>query len=61
MEIIHYNPNIHAQIIDENEVVSNKRKNFIEANTLDVDLSHLENDCIVPVFSKDNESTISHY
>ncbi len=38
-----------------------KRNNpFIEANTKEVGLSHLTNDCIVPVFSKDNELTISH-
>ncbi|MEG1187855.1 MAG: DUF3871 family protein [Bacteroidales bacterium] len=35
-------------------------KPFIEANTQDVTLDHLRNDCIVPVFSKDNELTISH-
>lgn len=61
MEIIPYENLTEAHIIDENDVVSNKRKNFIEANTLDVDLAHLQNDCIVPVFSKDNESTISHF
>ena len=33
---------------------------FIEANTKEVDVSHLKNDCIIPVFSKDNEVTISH-
>ncbi|WP_295220760.1 DUF3871 family protein [uncultured Chryseobacterium sp.] len=33
---------------------------FIEANTLQVDLSHLKSDCIIPVFSKDNEKTIAH-
>lgn len=33
---------------------------FIEANTKNVSLSHLEQDCIIPVFSKDNEITISH-
>ncbi|MFA6974318.1 MAG: DUF3871 family protein [Parcubacteria group bacterium] len=37
-----------------------KRKQFIEANTDEVNLVHLRNDCIVPVFSKDNEMTISH-
>jgi hypothetical protein len=37
-----------------------KLKPFIEANTIQVQLSHLKNDCIVPVFSKDNERTISH-
>ena len=35
-------------------------KPFIEANTIRVELNHLKNDCIVPVFSKDNERTISH-
>lgn len=37
-----------------------KRKHFIEANTNEVNLIHLKNDCVVPVFSKDNEITISH-
>ena len=36
------------------------RKPFIEANTKAVTLGHLQNDCITPVFSKDNEVTISH-
>ena len=60
MEIVTYNP-IAEQVIEEREVVANKSKNFIEANTLEVSLSHLQNDCIVPVFSRDNESTISHF
>ena len=33
---------------------------FIEANTREVDMQHLKEDCIIPVFSKDNEVTISH-
>ena len=33
---------------------------FIEANTKAVEMSHLKEDCIIPVFSKDNEVTISH-
>ena len=33
---------------------------FIEANTKEVSLSHVKDDCIIPVFSKDNEVTISH-
>ena len=36
------------------------KKPFIEANTKEASLIHLKNDCIVPVFSKDNEITISH-
>lgn len=33
---------------------------FIEANTVPVDLSYLEQETIIPSFAKDNESTISH-
>jgi hypothetical protein len=33
---------------------------FINANTLEVTHEHLQKDCIIPVWSKDNESTISH-
>ena len=43
--------------------VHQKKKNhnpFIEANTTNVSLSHLGSDCIIPVFSKDNEKTIAH-
>ena len=42
-------------------VVKDKdNKPFIVANTIDVQLEHLRNDCIIPVFSKDNEKTIAH-
>ena len=37
-----------------------KKLPFIEANTKEVSIGHLKGDCIVPVFSKDNEITISH-
>lgn len=33
---------------------------FIEANTKEVSTDHLQKDCIIPVFSRDNEVTISH-
>ena len=33
---------------------------FIIANTLEIPLMHLQHDCIIPVFSKDNEKTIAH-
>lgn len=36
------------------------RKPFIEANSMEVSLHHLEHSCIIPVFAKDNERTISH-
>lgn len=59
MELI-VNQNPVEMIQDQAEVVITSR-NFIEANTSKVTLDHLKNDCIIPVFSKDNESTISHY
>ena len=40
--------------------VEEMRLPFIEANTKEVSMQHLKDDCIVPVFSKDNEITISH-
>jgi hypothetical protein len=35
-------------------------KPFIESNTVEVGLEHISTDCIIPVFSKDNEKTIAH-
>lgn len=35
-------------------------KPFIEANTSEVSMTHIKNECIIPVFSKDNERTIAH-
>ena len=43
----------------ENEP-SNQPSSFIEANTQAITLQEIESKCIVPVFSKDNETTISH-
>ena len=40
--------------------VTRQRNPFIEANTKSVSLTHLKEDCVIPVFSKDNEVTISH-
>ena len=54
--------NFSDQIIDDREVFDDRKfSGFIEANTKEVSLSHLKEDCIIPVFSKDNESTISHF
>jgi hypothetical protein len=56
----------HAEIIGfqpsftvESSINTNK-KPFVEANTEEVSLSFLKNKCIVPVFTKDNETTLSH-
>ena len=49
-----------AEILTDIPQNVKKPNPFIEANTKAIDLAHLRNDCIVPVFSKDNELTISH-
>lgn len=57
-----------AEVITPIEIIEQKplrsgRGNklpFIEANTKEVTMEHLRNECVVPVFSKDNEITISH-
>lgn len=57
-----------AEVIEPIEVIQTEslrsgRSNklpFIEANTKEVTMEHLRNECVVPVFSKDNEITISH-
>ena len=43
------------------EITKNSEPNpFIIANTTEGPLHHLKQDCIVPVFSKDNERTVAH-
>ena len=44
----------------DTSTIEKPRKPFIEANTREVTLEHLQRECIVPVFAKDNEVTISH-
>ena len=41
------------------EVIVPRTLPFIEANTKEVTLDHLKDECIIPVFSKDNEVTIA--
>ena len=48
------------EIVEDFEVIAGHSKQFIEANTKEASLQHLRNDCIIPVFSKDNELTVSH-
>uniref|UniRef100_UPI003AF5B72E DUF3871 family protein n=1 Tax=Odoribacter laneus TaxID=626933 RepID=UPI003AF5B72E len=51
-----------AVIIPENQPEETaKDLPFIESNTHAVTLDHLKKDCIIPVFAKDNELTISHH
>lgn len=49
-----------ATIIVEEQPARVKRPLFIEANTIEASMEHLRNDCIIPVFAKDNEATLSH-
>lgn len=53
---------LEAEVIETNppEAKTEKPKAFIEANTEQVALKHLKDDCIIPVF-RDNEKTISHW
>ena len=60
MELTKSEPQIFDMIQDVEEVITDARP-FIEANTFAVSLEHLRTDCIIPVFAKDNETTISHY
>lgn len=57
-------PDSTKQSSQDSHTLSEKRKfkqnPFIEANTKDVSLSCLKEECIIPVFAKDNERTIAH-
>ena len=49
-----------VEVIEDFDFLQTHSKQFIEANTREATLQHLKNDCIIPVFSKDNELTVSH-
>jgi len=49
-----------AVIVEDTIIRTPSNLHFIEANTNEVSLHHLVNDCITPVFAKDNELTINH-
>lgn len=60
MELVKTNY-LEENVIDSNQVITTSKSGFIEANTIEVSLEHLKNDCNIPVFAKDNETTISHF
>jgi hypothetical protein len=60
MELVANNNPI-EMIQDVSQIVQKPSSKFIEANTSEVTLEHLKKDCIIPVFAKDNETTISHF
>ena len=52
---------ISSNLLNSENIVDFEPTPFIIANTKEVSLHHLSNECIIPVFSKDNERTISHH
>ncbi len=48
------------QIVDLSEEPQSESLPFIVANTEETTLRELKQDCIIPVFSKDNEKTLAH-
>ena len=59
--------NAEILLSQENEVITSRslpeiivKSPFIEANTESVSLSHLKSKNVIPVFTKDNEITLSH-
>ena len=44
------------QLSKNNQKVKKENPHFLEANTLEVTMQHLKEDCITPVFAKDNET-----
>ncbi|RLJ97923.1 DUF3871 family protein [Tenacibaculum discolor] len=60
MELI-ANNNPSQMIQNVSEIIQKPSSKFIEANTTEVTLEHIKKDCIIPVFAKDNETTISHF
>ena len=49
-----------AVIVEDTIIRTPSHLHFIEANTSEVTLQHLRNNCVVPVFAKDNELTLNH-
>lgn len=58
MELLQVQNNL---VIPEEQIITKSSSPFIEANTQEVSLLHLKNDCTIPVFSKDNECTLAHH
>ena len=59
MELVKMNelPFVEDESVVERESSSDQ---FIRSNTKSIDFANLKDRCIIPVFAKDNESTISH-
>lgn len=64
MELVNVSKNdaVPAVLIEQPVTPSTESSNaaFMAANTEEMTFDRLKSDCIIPVFAKDNESTISH-
>ena len=49
-----------GEVAEEATIIEETVNHFIEANTQEATLQHLRDDCITPVFAKDNELTVNH-
>jgi hypothetical protein len=57
MELVRVN---HQPIMESIMATESSSDAFIVSNTKAVSLQHIKDECIIPAFAKDNESTISH-
>ena len=58
MELLQLEPVLTTE--ESVQAESNADNHFINANTSSISMDDLRNNCIIPSFSKDNESTICH-
>ncbi len=58
MELLQLEPVFTTE--ETNDVDTGNENQFINANTSAISLDKLRTKCIIPVFAKDNESTVSH-
>ncbi|MGY5351552.1 DUF3871 family protein [Wenyingzhuangia sp. IMCC45533] len=59
MEVIAQQNNTYLR--KEHKEAKQEESPFIESNTTSITITDLKENCIIPVFSKDNERTISHH
>jgi len=60
MELVAVKEKVSPVLSIEQVISESSDENFIQANTIPVNLSTIKEECIIPSFAKDNESTISH-
>jgi len=58
MELLTLPQNPTIEIIEDSKIENTSKTRFIEANTLQVSLSHLKEDCIIPVFAVNRQQKV---